>query len=114
MSPLRKPRSDPLHTEVADAYSLARQHGYDNVITGEFAEFVFGNPIHVVSHHLSRGNWRALARFLAAERRRGTSVRKLAGQVSETFVPAGWLTGTCGSGALIRRKGSLSGSMRER
>ena len=73
--------------EVADAYSLARQHGYDNVITGEFAEFVFGNPIHAVSHHLSRGNWRALARFLTAERQRGTSVRNLAGQISETFVP---------------------------
>ena len=73
--------------EVADAYSLARQHGYDNVITGEFAEFVFGNPMHVVPHHLSRGHWRALAKFLAAERRRGTPMRKLAEQVSETFVP---------------------------
>jgi asparagine synthase (glutamine-hydrolysing) len=73
--------------EVADAYSLARKHGYDNVITGEFAEFVFGNPIHVISHHLSRGNWSALAAILGAERRRGASTRSLAGKLSETFVP---------------------------
>jgi asparagine synthase (glutamine-hydrolysing) len=73
--------------EVADAYSLARRHGYDNVITGEFAEFVFGNPMHVLPHYLSRGKLRALTRLLVAERRRGASVRNLAGRVSETFVP---------------------------
>lgn len=75
--------------EVADAYSLARKSGYDNVLTGEFAEFVFGNPIHVVPHHLSRGHWRPLARLLAAERRRGASTRTLATRVSETFIPGG-------------------------
>jgi len=73
--------------EVADVYSLARQHGYGNVITGEFAEFVFGNPIHVVPHHLSRGHLGALTKLLVAERRRGSSLRNLAGRVSETFVP---------------------------
>jgi asparagine synthase (glutamine-hydrolysing) len=73
--------------EVADAYALARQHGYENVITGEFAEFVFGNPIHVISHHLSRGHLRALTTLLAAERRRGASTRSLAGKLGETFLP---------------------------
>jgi asparagine synthetase B (glutamine-hydrolysing) len=73
--------------EVADTYSLARSLGYDNVITGEFAEFVFGNPIQLVPHYLTHGRWRAAASLLISERRRGASARSLAGQVSGTFVP---------------------------
>jgi len=82
--------------EVADAYSLARQQGYENVITGEFAEFVFGNPIHLISHYVSRARWLALTRLLARERRRGASLRSLAGRVGETFLPgrlANWYLG---------------------
>jgi asparagine synthase (glutamine-hydrolysing) len=73
--------------EVSDAYSLARQLGYDNVITGEFAEFVFGNPMHVVSHLLTHGRWRALANLLLVERRRGISGGDLAKLLLPTFVP---------------------------
>jgi asparagine synthase (glutamine-hydrolysing) len=73
--------------EAAAAYSLANERGYDNVITGEFAEFVFGNPMHVVPHHVSRGQWRALGRLISAERRRGATRISLAAEVSQTFVP---------------------------
>jgi asparagine synthase (glutamine-hydrolysing) len=73
--------------EVSDAYSLARQLGYDNVITGEFAEFVFGSPMHVVSHLLTHGRWRALANLLLVERRRGASTGELAKLLLPTFVP---------------------------
>jgi asparagine synthase (glutamine-hydrolysing) len=73
--------------EVSYAYSLARQLGYDNVITGEFAEFVFGSPMHVVSHLLTHGRWRALANLLLVERRRGISTPDLAKLVLPTFVP---------------------------
>jgi asparagine synthase (glutamine-hydrolysing) len=73
--------------EVADTYSLARSLGYNNVITGEFAEFVFGSPIQLIPHHVTHARWRALANLLRTERGRGTSARNLAGHVSGTFVP---------------------------
>jgi asparagine synthetase B (glutamine-hydrolysing) len=73
--------------EVAATYSLAREHGYDNVITGEFAEFVFGSPIQVVPHLLTHGRFHALWDLLLVERRRGVSKRRLAGHVADTFVP---------------------------
>jgi asparagine synthetase B (glutamine-hydrolysing) len=73
--------------EVSDAYSRARQLGYENVITGEFAEFVFGNPTHIMPHLLTRGRWRALANLLLVERRRGASARSLAAPLLSTFVP---------------------------
>jgi asparagine synthase (glutamine-hydrolysing) len=73
--------------EVSDAYTRARQLGYHNVITGEFAEFVFGSPMHVVPHLLRHGRWRALANLLLVERRRGASARRLAELLLPTFVP---------------------------
>jgi asparagine synthase (glutamine-hydrolysing) len=73
--------------EVAATYSLAREHGYDNVITGEFAEFVFGSPVQIVPHLITHGRWRAALSLLHTERRRGVSKRSLAGHVSDTFVP---------------------------
>jgi asparagine synthetase B (glutamine-hydrolysing) len=73
--------------EVSYAYSLARQLGYENVITGEFAEFVFGSPMHVVPHLLTRGRWGSLANLLLVERRRGISTPNLANLVLQTFVP---------------------------
>jgi asparagine synthetase B (glutamine-hydrolysing) len=73
--------------EVADAYSRARQLGYDNVITGEFAEFVFGSPKHLLPHLLSHGRWRALTNLLKLERSRGASVGRLAKALLPTFIP---------------------------
>jgi asparagine synthase (glutamine-hydrolysing) len=73
--------------EVADVYSRARQLGYENVMSGEFAEFVFGAPLHIVPHLLTRGRWRALAKLLLVERRRGASVRRLTEHLLPTFIP---------------------------
>jgi asparagine synthase (glutamine-hydrolysing) len=73
--------------EVAATYSLAREHGYDNVITGEFAEFVFGSPIQLVPHLLTHGRFGALANLLLVERRRGASDRVLAAHLLGAFVP---------------------------
>jgi asparagine synthase (glutamine-hydrolysing) len=75
--------------EVSDAYTLARQLGYDNVITGEFAEFVFGSPMHIVPHLLTHRRWRALANLVLVERRRGTSTGDLAKLLLPTFIPGG-------------------------
>ncbi|HEX9632609.1 MAG TPA: asparagine synthase-related protein [Gemmatimonadales bacterium] len=73
--------------ELAASHSLARRLGYENILTGDFAEFAFGSPMHVVSHLLTHGRWRALGGLLVAERRRGASWRRLAQHVLATFVP---------------------------
>lgn len=63
--------------EVADSHVRARRLGYRNLLTGDFAEFVFGTPRHLVAHLLAHGRWAALRRLVAAERARGTSWRRL-------------------------------------
>jgi asparagine synthase (glutamine-hydrolysing) len=73
--------------EVADCHARARAWGYTNLLTGDFAEFVFGTPRHAVAHLVAHGRWRALARLLAAERARGTSWRRLAQEVLLTLAP---------------------------
>lgn len=73
--------------EVADAYSRVRQLGYENVLSGEFAEFVVGSPIHAVQHLFTRGRWRAMLTLLRTESRRGASDRHIAALVGAAFVP---------------------------
>ena len=73
--------------EIYDNHARARALGYDNILTGDFAEFAFGLPIHIVPHLLTHFRWAALARLLLTERRHGASGRQLAKYVGETFVP---------------------------
>jgi asparagine synthase (glutamine-hydrolysing) len=73
--------------ELADNHQRAQRLGYQTILTGDFAEFAFGSPWHLVSHLLMRGRWRALGRLLLAERQRGTSWRQLGWQVGSTFLP---------------------------
>jgi len=75
--------------EIADNHARAGRLGYDNLLTGDFAEFSFGTPVHLVSHLLTHGRWMALVRLLRAERWRGTSTRYLVGQLLSAFVPGG-------------------------
>lgn len=59
--------------EVSDAYRRARSLGYGNVMTGEFAEMIYGNFAHAFSHLLWRGRLGAIARLMRAEHARGFS-----------------------------------------
>lgn len=63
--------------EIWDVYSKARQLGYQNVITGEFAELTFGKWPHLLAHLLAHGRFRALATVMAEEHARGASRRDL-------------------------------------
>jgi asparagine synthase (glutamine-hydrolysing) len=73
--------------ELADNHARAHELGFGNLLTGDFAEFAFGSPMHLVSHLLTHGRWLALGRLLATERRRGASARRLAQHLFATFVP---------------------------
>lgn len=73
--------------ELWDSYQRAHALGYRSLLTGDFAEFLFGTPMHLVSHLLTHGRWGALARLLATERRRGVEWRWLIRHLLITFVP---------------------------
>src|SRR5882762_1442642 len=73
--------------EFSENYSLGRKLGYDNILSGEFAELTLGSPRHLITHLLTHRRWAALQRLLRVERRRGTSWRRLARHMAGTFVP---------------------------
>jgi asparagine synthase (glutamine-hydrolysing) len=73
--------------EVSAAYMRARALGYENVITGEFAEFTYGSPKHALQHLITRGRFATAAALVRSEFRRGRNIRSLAIQVAATFVP---------------------------
>ncbi len=73
--------------EVAHGYTLARELGYDNILTGEFAEFAYGSPKHALQHLLTHGRWGTLASLIRSERRRGVSAQSFAVRLIATFVP---------------------------
>lgn len=66
---------------------MARSLGFQNVLTGELAEFVVDQPRYMASHLLLRGRLPALARYLRAESAAGTPTRNLIRQVAGSFVP---------------------------
>lgn len=74
--------------EVWEAYTRARQLGYRNVLTGEFAELTYGKYPHQLAHLLSRGRFRALYQVIMAEHRQhGASRRELIQDALTAFVP---------------------------
>lgn len=73
--------------ELADSHQRARALGYENLLTGDFAEFLFGSPMHLVSHLFTHGRWTAIAEVLRAEKRRGAARRQALKDLLTTFVP---------------------------
>ena len=73
--------------EVWDVYSRAKQLGYQNVLTGEFAELTFGKWPHQLAHLLAHGRFGALAAVIRAEHARGASRRDLVLDALTAFVP---------------------------
>lgn len=76
--------------EVWEAYSRARELGYRNVLTGEFAELTYGKWPHLLAHLLIHGRLSALARTIRSEHARGGSRRALLSDALSALVP-GWL-----------------------
>jgi asparagine synthetase B (glutamine-hydrolysing) len=68
-------------------YTHAHDMGYDNILTGEYAELLFTLHRHVVGHLMTRFRWGALAGLLARERALGRSLRSLARLITEPFIP---------------------------
>ena len=73
--------------EVWEAYSRVRALGYQNVLTGEFAEITYGKWPHLLPHLFVRGRWSALYRVMAAEHARGASRSGMVLDSLSAFVP---------------------------
>jgi asparagine synthase (glutamine-hydrolysing) len=73
--------------ELADNHARARSLGYENLLTGDFAEFVFGSPVHMLTHLLLRGRWRSLAKLLMREVNRGAYKSQIVSELLGSFVP---------------------------
>lgn len=77
--------------QVDEDCRLARDLGFRNILTGEFAEFVCADAGNLSAHLLRHGRWRALLRLLRAERQRGRSWRGLARETAIPLLPDGLL-----------------------
>lgn len=75
--------------EVSHSYALSRQLGAENVITGEFAEFVYATPAHAFQHLLTHGRYRSVLAYVRSERRRGIAWRSVMSRLAATFIPGG-------------------------
>lgn len=73
--------------EVWEAYTRARSLGYRNVLTGEFAELVYGKWLHQLPHLLWHGRLGALARVIQDHHLTGASRRELLFDTLTAFVP---------------------------
>jgi asparagine synthetase B (glutamine-hydrolysing) len=68
-------------------FTYARDMGFNNVLTGEYAELLFTLDRHIIGHLMTRFRWTALARLLARERGMGRSWKGLGRMIAEPFVP---------------------------
>jgi hypothetical protein len=57
-------------------------------MTGELAEHVFTQSNHLIGHFILHGRWRAAARYIDAQRRRGKSWSRIGRMVAPSLVPA--------------------------
>jgi asparagine synthase (glutamine-hydrolysing) len=73
--------------QMNEYYLEARRLGFRNILTGDIAECVFDLPTHVTGHLLTHGRWSALSRLLSTQRRQGTRLKTLAGQLLMPFAP---------------------------
>ena len=68
-------------------YTSARNLGFSNILTGEYAEFLFTLNEHVFGHLITHLRWRALLQLILAERRNGRSRKRLIRMLVEPFIP---------------------------
>jgi len=73
--------------QMAEMYGIARELGARQLITGEMAEPVMTMAGPLFGHVVSHGRMRAAARWLAASRARGRSVRAIGREVAISLMP---------------------------
>jgi asparagine synthase (glutamine-hydrolysing) len=74
--------------EVAEGYRLARELGYDNMLSGELAEYVLTIQSHLPGHLALHGRWSALAEWARMQRSRGRSRRAILRRLLPSLTPA--------------------------
>jgi len=81
------PTPKMLITDAEEHYHLARDLGFDTMLTGELAEFSADMRGFLIPHLLLRRRWRALWRRLREQREKEASWTGIAWQLLHAFVP---------------------------
>ncbi len=74
--------------EVAEGYRLARELGYQNVLSGELAEYVLTIRSHLPGHLALNGRWSALADWARDQRSQGQARRAVLRRLLPSITPA--------------------------
>ena len=74
-------------TDMRNWYTYAHDMGFNNVLTGEYAELLFTLHRHLVGHLLTHFRWPSLVRLLARERALGRAWKNIGRLILEPFVP---------------------------
>jgi asparagine synthase (glutamine-hydrolysing) len=73
--------------QYEEHYRYVRSLGYRNVLSGEFAEFVFDISTYLIPYLVWHGRWGAVARLLGDRRARGGSWTSILKALANPFVP---------------------------
>jgi asparagine synthetase B (glutamine-hydrolysing) len=74
--------------ELDENYRTVREHGWDTVATGELAEFVVDQRLHLLHHLVVHGRMAAARRLVAQQRARGIRWSTIGKQLATPMVPA--------------------------
>lgn len=73
--------------ETLETLSVARSLGAGNLITGEWAEYLFDMPQRTLAYLIRRGRWRAAGRYWASLHRRHVSLRTIVTRLAKDLAP---------------------------
>jgi asparagine synthase (glutamine-hydrolysing) len=73
--------------QYEEHYRYVRSLGFRNVLSGEFAEFVFDLSVYLIPYLVWHGRWGAVARLLGDRRTRGGSWTSVLRSLANPFVP---------------------------
>lgn len=73
--------------ETRETLGVAQELGFDNLLTGEWAEFLFDMPQRTLAYLFRRGRWSAAGRYWAALRRAGLSTGAITSRLAKDLTP---------------------------
>jgi asparagine synthase (glutamine-hydrolysing) len=73
--------------ETRETLSVARSLGAGNLITGEWAEYLFDMPQRTLAYLIRRGRWRAAGGYWASLRRRDVSTSTILTRLAKDLAP---------------------------
>ncbi|HEU4319408.1 MAG TPA: asparagine synthetase B family protein [Acidimicrobiia bacterium] len=89
--------------ETLETLSVAKSQGITNLITGEWAEYLFDMPQRTLAYLIRRGRWRAARRYWGSLRDQDVPVGTIASRLMKDLAPFGLRRGMA-----LRRMGATT------